>query len=36
LRRFREVVYEDVGLIESTANALEQADEASARAIEAG
>jgi hypothetical protein len=36
LRRFREVVYEDVGLIENTANALEQADEASARAIEAG
>lgn len=36
LRRFREVVYADVGLIDSTADALEQADEASARAIEAG
>lgn len=36
LQKFREVVYADVGLIESTVDALEQADEASARAIEAG
>ncbi|MBO7674039.1 MAG: hypothetical protein J6S63_03410 [Atopobiaceae bacterium] len=36
LLSFREVIYKDVGLVESTGDALEQADEACALAMEAG